>query len=191
MRTPLAGAGSSRAGLVTTALMLSTGFAQVRMPRVLDRFGYRLLLAVGLLFLGLPAFLYVIVQAMALILAVTLLREVGFGIATVVFARPDSRTCPTGASWRSTQAARHRHHATGYLLKALGLWLVERFSHEVVFLFGAIAPSWGSARSWASVAPCYPGEKEQKQTLASSPASDMVLSCVSSSCSLPQQWLQG
>jgi hypothetical protein len=173
-------------------LMLSTGFAQVRMPRVLDRFGYRLLLTVGLLFLGLPAFLYVIVQAMALILAGRhaaargRVRDRNRGLR-----RPDSRTCPTGASWRSTQAARHRHHATRYLLNALGLWLVERFSHEVVFLFGAIAPLLGLSAILASVAPCHPGEKEQKQTLASSPASDMVLSCVSSSCSLPQPWLQG
>jgi hypothetical protein len=85
-----------RAGLVTTALMLSTVFAQVRMRRVLCRFGYRLLLAVGFLFLGLPAFLYVIVQAMALILAVTLLREVGFGIATVVFAALIVELAPPG-----------------------------------------------------------------------------------------------
>src|SRR3712207_9503621 len=49
-----AGGGSSGAGLTTATFMLSTVFAQVQMPRVLGRFGYRSVLAVGLLFLGLP-----------------------------------------------------------------------------------------------------------------------------------------
>ena len=53
-----AGGGSLGAGFATAAFMLSTVFAQIQMPRVLDRFGYRVVLAVGLLFLGLPAFFY-------------------------------------------------------------------------------------------------------------------------------------
>src|ERR671917_230471 len=54
-----AGGGSSGAGLATAVFMLSTVLAQVWMPRILARFGYREVLAVGLLLLGLPAFLYV------------------------------------------------------------------------------------------------------------------------------------
>ncbi|MCA1728672.1 MAG: MFS transporter [Actinobacteria bacterium] len=80
-----AGGGSSGAGFATAAFMFSTVFAQIQMPRVLYRFGYRVVLAVGLLFLGLPAFFYAATQALVSILAVTLLRGVGFGIATVVF----------------------------------------------------------------------------------------------------------
>ena len=91
-----AGGGSSGAGLTTAGFMLSTVFAQVQMPRVLDRFGYRVVLAVGLLFLGLPAFFYAAAQMMAAILAVTLLRGVGFGIATVLFAALMVELTPPG-----------------------------------------------------------------------------------------------
>jgi sugar phosphate permease len=76
--------------------MLSTVFAQAQMPRILDRFGYRLVLAVGLLFLGLPAFFYTAAQTLVTILAVTLLRGVGFGVATVVFAALMVELAPPG-----------------------------------------------------------------------------------------------
>jgi predicted MFS family arabinose efflux permease len=138
-----AGGGSSGAGLTTAAFMLSTVFAQVQMPRVLDRFGYRAVLAVGLLFLGLPAFFYAAAQMMAAILAVTLLRGVGFGIATVLFAALMVELTPP----------RRRGEALGLLgvaialpaifCNALGLWLVERFGYGTVFLLGAIAPLLG------------------------------------------------
>ena len=43
-----AGGGNSGAGLATALFMLSTVLAQVGMPRVLARFGYRAVLAAGL-----------------------------------------------------------------------------------------------------------------------------------------------
>lgn len=81
-----AGGGSSGAGLATAAFMLSTVFAQVQMPRVLVRFGYRVILAVGLLFLGLPAFFYAVAQTLMAILAVTLLR--GWGSVSRPWSSP-------------------------------------------------------------------------------------------------------
>ena len=59
--------------------MLSTVLAQVGMPRVLARFGYRAVLAAGLLLLGLPAFLYLSFEEVPAILAVTLVRGAGSG----------------------------------------------------------------------------------------------------------------
>ncbi len=91
-----AGGGSSGAGLATAAFMLSTVFVQAQMPRVLDRFGYRVVLAVGLLFLGLPTFFYPVAQTLVSIMAVTLLRGVGFEIAPVVFAALMVELAPPG-----------------------------------------------------------------------------------------------
>ncbi|MDQ3658477.1 MAG: MFS transporter, partial [Actinomycetota bacterium] len=68
------GGGSSGAGLATGAFMLSTVLTQIQMPRLLRRFGYGAALAVGLLLLGLPAFLYTLAQGMSSIVAVTLVR---------------------------------------------------------------------------------------------------------------------
>jgi MFS family permease len=76
--------------------MLSTVFAQLQMPRVLDRFGYRVVFAVGLLFLGLSAFFYAATQTLVSILAATLLRGAGFGIATVLFVALMVELAPPG-----------------------------------------------------------------------------------------------
>ena len=140
-----AGGGSTGAGLTTAAFMLSTVFAQVQMPRVLDRFGYRAVLAVGLLFLGLPAFFYAAAQTMASILAVTLLRGVGFGITTVVFAALMVKLAPPGRRGEALGALGVAIALPAIFCTALGLWLVERFGYGTVFLLGAIAPLLGIA----------------------------------------------
>ncbi len=140
-----AGGGSSGAGLTTAAFMLSTVFAQVQMPQVLDRFGYRAVLAVGLLFLGLPAFFYAAAQMMAAILAVTLLRGVGFGIATVLFAALMVELTPPGRRGEALGLLGVAIALPAIFCNALGLWLVERFGYGTVFLLGAIAPLLGIA----------------------------------------------
>jgi predicted MFS family arabinose efflux permease len=140
-----AGSGSLGAGLATAAFMLSTVFAQAQMPRVLDRFGYRMVLAVGLLFLGLPAFFYAVAQTLVFILAVTLLRGVGFGIATVVFAALMVELAPPGRRGEALGLLGVIIALPAIFCTALGLWLAERFGYEPVFLLGAIAPLLGVA----------------------------------------------
>jgi predicted MFS family arabinose efflux permease len=139
------GGGSSGAGLTTAAFMLSTVFAQVQMPQVLDRFGYRAVLAVGLLFLGLPAFFYAATQTLASILAVTLLRGVGFGIATVVFAALMVELAPPGRRGEALGLLGVTIALPAIFCTALGLWLVERFGYGTAFLLGAVAPLLGIA----------------------------------------------
>lgn len=140
-----AGGGSLGAGLATAAFMLSTVVAQVQMPQVLDRFGYRAVLAVGLLFLGLPAFFYAAAQTLASILAVTLLRGVGFGIATVVFAALMVELAPPGRRGEALGLLGVAIALPAIFCTALGLWLVERFGYGTAFLLGAVAPLLGIA----------------------------------------------
>src|SRR5215204_5829700 len=138
-----AGGGSSGAGLATAAFMLSTVLTQIQMPRILGRYGYRRTLAAGLLFLGVPALFYAYSQTLIPILAVTLVRGVGFGIVTVVVTAMVVELAPP----------RRRGEALGLLgvaftlpnifCNALGLWLVGQFGYEVVFLLGGVAPLLG------------------------------------------------
>ncbi len=138
-----AGGGSFGAGLATATLMLSTVLTQVQMPRLLDRFGYRAVMAAGLLFLGAPAFLYPLAGGVGSILAITLARGVGFGISTVVFAALVMELAPPG----------RRGEALGYFGVAitlptifcnpLGLWLVDTSGYGLVFILGAAAPLVG------------------------------------------------
>ena len=159
-----AGGGSLGAGLATAAFMLSTVFAQVQMPRVLDRFGYRAVLAVGLLFLGLPAFFYAAAQTLASILAVTLLRGVGFGIATVVFAALMVELAPPGRRGEALGLLGVAIALPAIFCTALGLWLVERFGYGTAFLLGAVAPLLGIAAIFGIRTVPTPGRERVERT---------------------------
>jgi predicted MFS family arabinose efflux permease len=120
--------------------MLSTVLAQVWMPRLLARFGYRSVLAAGLLLLGLPAFLYVPLGEVLAILAVTLVRGAGFGVAIVALAALVTELAPPGRRGEALGLYGVALALPTIFCGALGLWLVERFGYGPVFLIGASAP---------------------------------------------------
>lgn len=138
-----AGGGSSGAGLATTAFMLTTVLTQIQMPRILRRFGYGQALTVGLLLLGPPALLYLAAAEIPPILAVTLLRGVGFGIVTVVFAALIAELAPPGRRGEALGLLGIAITVPTIFANSLGLWLVERFGFEVAFLIGGLAPVLG------------------------------------------------
>ncbi len=138
-----AGGGSAGAGLATTAFMLTTVLAQIQMPRLLRRFGYGRLLAAGMLLLGLPALLYMAAREVPLILAVTLLRGVGFGIVTVIFAALIAELAPPGRRGEALGLLGVAITVPTIFANSLGLWLVERFGYEAAFLVGGLAPVLG------------------------------------------------
>lgn len=78
------GAGDVGAGLATAALMLATVAAELGAARLIARFGYRLAFAVGAVLLGAPALALPASTSMAAILAVCVVRGLGFGIVVVV-----------------------------------------------------------------------------------------------------------
>jgi predicted MFS family arabinose efflux permease len=139
------GGGSSGAGLATAAFMLSTVLTQIQMPRLLGRYGYRRVFAAGLLFLGVPALFYVYAKTLVPILAVTLLRGVGFGIATVVFAALIVELAPPGRRGEALGLLGVAITLPTVFCNALGLWLVERSGFGIVFLLGGVAPLLGLA----------------------------------------------
>src|ERR671910_44026 len=138
-----AGGGSSGAGLATAAFMLSTVLTQIQMPRILGRYGYRRTLAAGLLFLGVPALFYAYAQMLVPILAVTLLRGVGFGIVTVVFAALVVELAPPGRRGEALGLLGVAITLPNIFCNALGLWLVEWSGFGIVFLLGGAAPLLG------------------------------------------------
>jgi predicted MFS family arabinose efflux permease len=135
-----AGGGSSGAGLATAVFMFSTVLAQTWMPRLLARFGYRSVLAAGLLLLGLPAFLYVPLGEVPAILTVTLVRGAGFGVAIVALAALVTELAPPGRRGEALGLYGIALALPTIFCGALGLWLVERFGYGSVFLIGASAP---------------------------------------------------
>ncbi|TDC05221.1 MFS transporter, partial [Streptomyces sp. 8K308] len=77
------GGGSGTAGLVTGALMLATVAGELTAPWLAARCGYRVMLGAGLLLLGAPALALTVSQSMAWIVAVCLVRGLGFAFTLV------------------------------------------------------------------------------------------------------------
>src|SRR5215212_4107028 len=120
--------------------MFSTVLAQVVMPRVLARFGYRTVLATGLLLLGLPACLYVPLRALPTILAATSARGVGSGVAIMALAALVTELAPPARRGEALGLFGVALTLPTVFCGALGLWIVERFGYALVFLIGASAP---------------------------------------------------
>ena len=185
-----AGGGSSGAGLTTAVFMLSTVLTQIQMPRILGRYGYRRTLAAGLLFLGVPALFYAYAQTLVPILAVTLVRGVGFGIITVVFAALVVELAPPGRTGEALGLIGVAITLPNIFCNALGLWLVGQFGYGVVFLLGGVAPLLGLGR-WPEPCRRALGEGRGRRRRFPSPASDALHCCASSSCLRPRPWQVG
>jgi predicted MFS family arabinose efflux permease len=123
--------------------MLSTVLTQIQMPRILGRYGYRKALAGGLLLLGVPALFYVYAHTLLPILAVTLVRGVGFGIVTVAFAALIVELAPPSRRGEALGLLGVAITLPTIFCNALGLWMVGRFGFEVVFVLGGVTPLLG------------------------------------------------
>ncbi|MQA14487.1 MAG: MFS transporter [Pseudonocardiaceae bacterium] len=71
------------AGATTGVLMASTVGTQLGVPWLLRRVGHRAVLAAGMVLLGAPTPLYALAPELPLLLGVSLVRGVGFGLLTV------------------------------------------------------------------------------------------------------------
>jgi MFS family permease len=78
------GAGSSAAGLMTGSLLLGTVAAEAVATAAIRRFGGRTVLAAGAVLLGAPALAMLGREPQAVMVAVSLLRGLGFGLCGVV-----------------------------------------------------------------------------------------------------------
>jgi predicted MFS family arabinose efflux permease len=133
------GAGGVGAGLATGALMLSTVAGELATPSLVARYGYRLALAAGLLLLGAPALALTASGSLTAILAVCVVRGLGFAILVVV----------AGALVASLLPQERRGEGLGLfglvvgvpsvVALPLGVWLAGHVGYPPVFVAGAAA----------------------------------------------------
>lgn len=131
------GADGVGAGLSTAALMFSSVAAELVTPALVTRFGYRATFATGLLLLGAPALALVGTSSIAVVLAVSLVRGLGFGFTVVA----------GGALVASLVPAERRAEGLGVyglvvgvpaiVALPLGAWLVGQVGYAAVFVGGA------------------------------------------------------
>jgi len=83
MLASVAGAGSSGAGLITGSLLAGTVAAEAAAAAVIRWFGYRMTLAAGAILLGAPALAMLTREPQAVMVTVSLVRGLGFGLCGV------------------------------------------------------------------------------------------------------------
>ncbi|PZF81249.1 MFS transporter [Jiangella anatolica] len=71
------------AGLATGALLAASVAGEVATPRLVARFGYRAALTAGLVLLGAPILVLLTAPGLAVVVAVNLVRGLGFGVTIV------------------------------------------------------------------------------------------------------------
>ena len=94
MLAAAAGAGSSGAGLITGSLLLGTVAAEAVAAAAIRRFGCRMVLAAGAVLLGAPALAMLGREAQAVMVSVSLVRGLGFGLCGVVTGTLTARLLP-------------------------------------------------------------------------------------------------
>jgi MFS family permease len=134
-----AGAGSAGAGLVTGSLMLTTVLAEFASPRLLGRFGYRAVFAVGALLLGGPAPALLLPHSMVTIIAVSIARGIGFGLSTVVIGALVAASVPAERRGEGIGLAGVVACVPAIVALPSGVWLAQNTGYAVVVAITAIS----------------------------------------------------
>jgi MFS family permease len=90
------GAGSSAAGLITGSLLLGTVTAEATAAAAIRRFGYRMVVAAGAVLLGAPALAMLAREPQAVMMGVSLVRGLGFGLCGVASGALTAKLLPPG-----------------------------------------------------------------------------------------------
>jgi predicted MFS family arabinose efflux permease len=134
-----AGAGDSTAGLATSALTLAGVAGELVTPRLAARYGYRAVLAGGLVLLGAPALLLTVSGSMAVIMAVCLVRGFGFGAAVVAGGALTASIIPAGRRGEGLALLGVVAGVPSVVALPLGVWLATHIGYAPVFAAGAVA----------------------------------------------------
>jgi predicted MFS family arabinose efflux permease len=139
------GVAGNAAGLATGALMLSTVAAELVTSRLVARFGYRLVLAGALLLMGAPALVLPTAPNVPAIVAVCVVRGVGFGIVVVVGGALVASLVPPERRGEGLGLYGVVVGVPSVVALPLGLWLVGYVGFGPVFVTGAVAALAGLA----------------------------------------------
>ncbi|MFE4974453.1 MFS transporter [Kitasatospora sp. NPDC056651] len=134
------GGGEHAAGLATGALMLTTVVGELATPSLTARFGYRPVLAAGLVLLGAPALVLVWTGSMAAVVAVCLLRGLGFAVALVAGGALTAALIPAERRGEGLALLGLISGLPALFGLPLGVWLAQHIGWAWVFGIGAAAP---------------------------------------------------
>ncbi|RRQ27751.1 MFS transporter [Rhodococcus sp. Eu-32] len=138
----VAGGSDAVAGASTAIFMATTVATQLFVPRMLARFGHRLVLAAGCILLGAPAASFALSVDVIPALSVSAVRGIGFGMLTVAASALVAELAPPAQLGRATGAQGIAVALSQAVTLPAGLALFA-VSPTSVFLIGAAVPLLG------------------------------------------------
>ncbi|MFD3839107.1 MFS transporter [Streptomyces sp. NPDC058642] len=128
--------GGGAAGLATGALMLSTVLGELVTPRLVARFGYRVVLIAGLFLLGAPALALTASRDIVWIVAVCLVRGLGFALTIVAGGALTATLIPAERRGEGLAVVGVVSGVPSLFALPLGLWLAEHAGYGTVVAVG-------------------------------------------------------
>jgi predicted MFS family arabinose efflux permease len=133
------GAGEAGAGATTAALLLSTVAAELVTPRLVARFGHRLMFGTGLLLLGAPALALAYSDHLAAIVSVSAVRGLGFGVVVVLGSALVASLVPAGRRGEGLGLFGVVIGVPAVLALPFGVYLVGQAGYPPVLIAGGLA----------------------------------------------------
>jgi len=159
MLAAAAGAGSSGAGLITGSLLLGTVAAEAVAAAAIRRFGCRMVLAAGAVLLGVPALAMLAREPQAVMVSVSLVRGLGFGLCGVVTGALTAKLLPPERRGEGLGLLGVVSGVPAVIALPAGVWLA---GHHLAAAAAAMAATAGllplAAIRWL------PGEREARRT---------------------------
>jgi len=134
-----AAAGGSAPGLATGALMVTTVAGELITPRLTAAWGYRLTLAAGLTLLGAPSLALAGPARLDVIMAVCVIRGLGFGITVVAGGSLTAALIPAERRGEGLALSGLVSGVPALAALPLGVWLAGRIGYPLVFTAAAVA----------------------------------------------------
>jgi predicted MFS family arabinose efflux permease len=133
-----AGAGSTGAGLVTGVLLAGTVIAELASAVLMRRFAYRTLLVAGAVLLGVPALALHPGSPLGVIVAVSVVRGLGFGLSTVIAGALTAVLLPPERRGEGLGLYGIVATVPGVIALPSGVWLAGHLGGSVVVIMTAV-----------------------------------------------------
>lgn len=132
------GATTSGAGLVNGVLLGSTVLTQLLVPRALRSFGWGPVLAAGLALLGVPGVAMALSDELGVVLALSAVRGIGFGVLTVTGSAAVAALVGPRRRGEAIGAYGLAVAAPNLVLLPAGPWIAESLGYWVAFAVSAL-----------------------------------------------------
>lgn len=134
------GAGEVAAGATNGVFMLITVLTQLGMPWLLHRLGHRCALGLGTFLIGAPTPLFVTSTDLTVLLGVSGLRGIGFGLLTVAGSALVAELVPAAQRGRAAGLYGLSAGLPNVVLLPAGVWLAKHLGFVPLFWIAAALP---------------------------------------------------